>query len=48
MPFPENIIVLQVRPESVWSKKEVASRTEKKKDPMEHILGQLLAGVKLK
>lgn len=46
--FPGNIIILQVRPESVWSKKEVTARTEKKKDPMERILGQLLTGVKLK
>jgi len=48
LPFPENIIILQVRPESVWSKKEAAARTEKKKDPMERILGQLLTGVRLK
>ena len=33
MAFPENIIILQVRPESVWSKKEVAAKTEKKKRP---------------
>ena len=46
--FPDNIIILQVRPESVWSKKEVTARTEKRKDPMERILGQLLTGVKLK
>jgi hypothetical protein len=32
----------------VWSKKEVAAKTEKKKDPMERILGQLLTGVKIK
>ncbi len=48
LPFPENIIILQVRPESVWSKKEATAKTEKKKDPMERILGQLLTGVKLK
>jgi pyruvate,water dikinase len=48
MSFPHNIIILQVRPESVWSKKEVASKTEKKQDPMERILSQLLTGVKLK
>ena len=48
MTFPENIIVLQVRPESVWSKKEVAPKIEKKKDPMERILGQLLTGVRLR
>jgi pyruvate,water dikinase len=46
-PFPENIVILQVRPESVWSKKEVAAKTEKKKDPMERILAQLLTGVKV-
>ena len=48
MPFPENIIILQVRPESVWSKKEAAAKTEKKSDPMELILGQLLTGVRLR
>ena len=48
LPFPENIIILQVRPESVWSKKQVEAKTEKKKDPMERILGQLLTGVRLK
>jgi pyruvate,water dikinase len=47
-PFPENIIILQVRPESVWSKKQAEARTEKKKDPMDRILAQLLTGVKLK
>ncbi len=47
-PFPENIIILQVRPESVWSKKKAEARTEKKKDPMDRLLSQLLTGVKLK
>ncbi|HVN22551.1 MAG TPA: PEP/pyruvate-binding domain-containing protein [Syntrophorhabdales bacterium] len=46
--FPENIIILQVRPESVWSKKEVAPKTEQKKDAMDRILGQLLTGVRIK
>ncbi|HEY3277526.1 MAG TPA: PEP/pyruvate-binding domain-containing protein [Syntrophorhabdaceae bacterium] len=48
MPFPENIIILQVRPESVWSKKEAAPRTERKKDAMDRIVSQLLTGVRLK
>jgi pyruvate, water dikinase len=48
LPFPGNIIILQVRPESVWSKKEAVARTEKKADPMERILGQLLTGIKLR
>jgi pyruvate,water dikinase len=48
VPFPENIVILQVRPESVWSKKEVVAKTEKKRDPMERVLGQLLIGMRLK
>jgi pyruvate, water dikinase len=48
IPFPQNVIILQVRPESVWSKKEVAPKTEAKKDPMERLLGVMLTGVKLK
>jgi pyruvate,water dikinase len=48
LPFPENIIILQVRPESVWSKREVVPKTEKKKDAMERIVGQLLTGVRLR
>jgi pyruvate,water dikinase len=48
IPFPQNIIILQVRPESVWSKKEVEAKTEVKKDPMERMLGVMMAGVKLK
>jgi pyruvate, water dikinase len=48
MPFPENVVILQVRPESVWSKKEVAPKTEHKKDAMDRILSQLLTGVKIK
>jgi pyruvate, water dikinase len=48
MSFPENIIILQVRPESVWSKKDTAPKTEQKKDAMERIVAQLLMGVKLK
>ncbi|OPY65810.1 MAG: Phosphoenolpyruvate synthase [Syntrophorhabdaceae bacterium PtaU1.Bin034] len=46
--FPANIVILQVRPESVWSKKEVAAKTARRKDPMERIVGQLLTGVRLK
>ena len=48
LPFPEDVIILQVRPESVWSKKEAAPKTEQKKDPMERILSQLLTGVRIK
>ena len=48
MPFPENVIILQVRPESVWSKKEVAPKTERKASGLERIVSQLMTGVKLK
>jgi pyruvate,water dikinase len=48
LPFPENVIILQVRPESVWTKKEAEARTEQKKDAMERIVTQLVTGVRLK
>ena len=48
LPFPENVIILQVRPESVWSKKEAKPKTEKKKDAMDRIIGRLMTGVKVK
>jgi len=48
LPFPENVIILQVRPESVWSKKEAAPKTERKKDAMDRIVSQLIAGVKVR
>jgi len=48
MPFPENIIILQVRPESVWSKKAAQQKTVASKNPMELLLSQLIAGKRLK
>ncbi|MFU8857388.1 MAG: PEP/pyruvate-binding domain-containing protein [Deferrisomatales bacterium] len=48
LPFPENVIILQVRPESVWSKKQAEAKTEKKKDAMDRIVSQLVTGVKLR
>ena len=48
LPFPENVIILQVRPESVWSKKESAPKTVKKKDVMDRIISQLVTGVRMK
>jgi pyruvate,water dikinase len=46
-PFPRNIMILRVRQESVWSKKQTVPRTEKRKDAMDRMVGQLIAGVKL-
>lgn len=46
--FPENIIILQVRPESVWSKKAAQQKTVVSKNPMELMLSQLMAGKRLK
>ncbi|HEY3278569.1 MAG TPA: PEP/pyruvate-binding domain-containing protein [Syntrophorhabdaceae bacterium] len=48
MEFPHNVIILQVRPESVWSKKEAAPRTERKPDAMSRIVSQLMTGVRLR
>jgi len=44
--FPENIIVLQVRPESVWNEKKKQSAKEKPSDMMNMILNNLIKGVK--
>ncbi|MDJ0828459.1 MAG: PEP/pyruvate-binding domain-containing protein [Desulfobacterales bacterium] len=46
LPFPQNIIILQVRPESVWSKKERLKKTTAKKDAMSRIVDQLVTGTK--
>jgi pyruvate, water dikinase len=48
LPFPESVVILQVRPESVWSKKQEQARTEEKKDAMERIVSQLVTGIRLK
>lgn len=45
LPFPDSVIILQVRPESVWSKKPVTAKTVKKKDAMDRIIGQLVKGI---
>jgi pyruvate, water dikinase len=47
LPFPENIKIFRVRPESIWSNREEVPRTEKRKDAMDRLVGQLIAGVKL-
>lgn len=46
--FPDNVIILQVRPESVWSKKQAQAKTEKKKDALDRIVSQLVTGVRVK
>lgn len=48
LPFPDNVIILQVRPESVWSAKQASAKTERKADAMDHIVSQLVTGVKIK
>jgi pyruvate, water dikinase len=44
--FPRNIIVLQVRPESVWSRKEGAPQPANKGEVMDRVLGQILTSVR--
>jgi pyruvate, water dikinase len=48
LPFPDNVIILQVRPESVWSKKAAEAKVEEKKDAMDRIVSQLVTGVRIK
>ncbi len=48
LPFPDNVIILQVRPESVWAAKQASAKTEKKADAMDRIVSQLVTGVKIK
>jgi pyruvate,water dikinase len=48
LPFPDNVIILQVRPESVWSKKVAEGKTEQKKDALDRIVSQLVTGIRLK
>ncbi len=45
--FPESVIVLQVRPESVWAKKKAEAKTEKKADALDRIVSQLVTGVRI-
>lgn len=47
--FPDNIIILQVRPESVWNKKKAEKKkSEQPTDAMSMILKQLVTGVRVK
>jgi len=46
--FPESVIILQVRPESVWSKKEAKPKMEKKKNAMDRVISNLITGVRIK
>ncbi len=50
MKFPENVIILQVRPESVWNKKreEEKKKLDASKDAMSMILDNLIKGVSFK
>ncbi len=44
--FPDNVIILQVRPESVWNKKKAENKKSEPTDAMSMILKQLINGVK--
>jgi pyruvate,water dikinase len=46
--FPESVIVLQVRPESVWAKRKAEAKTEKKTDALDRIVSQLVTGVRIR
>ena len=48
LPFKGEVFILQSRPETVWSQKEVKPLVEPKKSALEHIVAGLLAGKKVK
>ncbi|MDD3653014.1 MAG: PEP/pyruvate-binding domain-containing protein [Desulfotomaculaceae bacterium] len=45
--FPDNIFLLQTRPETIWNKKEAKPIVEPKKSALEYITSNLLTGKKL-
>lgn len=48
LPYKGEVFILQSRPETVWSQKEVKPLVEPKKSALEHIVAGLIAGKKLK
>lgn len=48
LPFPDSVIILQVRPESVYSKKEKAPKTVKAASAMDRVIGQLTTGIRMR
>jgi pyruvate,water dikinase len=48
LPYKGEVFILQSRPETVWSQKEVKPIVEPKKSALEHIVAGLLAGKKIK
>jgi pyruvate,water dikinase len=48
LPYKGEVFILQGRPETVWSQKEVKPVVEPKKSAIEHIVAGLLAGKKIR
>lgn len=48
LPPPHNIVLLQSRPETVWSERQRPSLTSGGKSAMDHIVANLMAGVRIK
>ncbi len=48
LPSTGNVLILQSRPETVWSKKKKEPITEKKGAAIDHIVGGLMTGKKIK
>ena len=45
--FPQNVFILQSRPETVWSQREAKPVVQKESSALDYILGVLSSGVKL-
>lgn len=48
LPFKGEVFILQSRPETVWSQKEVKPLVQPRKSALEHIVAGLLSGKKVK
>ncbi len=46
-PFPENVFILQSRPETVWSQRKAEPVVKPKESPLEYIIDRLVTGTRL-
>jgi len=47
LPFPQNIFMLQTRPETVWSEQEAKPLLEVGKGPVDYVIDFMMAGGKI-
>jgi pyruvate,water dikinase len=47
LPFPQNVFMLQTRPESVWSQQEAKPMLDAGKGPVDYVIDLMMAGGKI-